>query len=499
MILPSVFVQIPSQSASLTSSKTNASQTVTRHDEIKAEPPIKSEIDNANQSQAIIPSKHNKDGSQTNPSKSNKSFSSTCDQSKLTANLVTARPKVKCLKCEKCPFISISQQGYDDHIKTVHSNDTNGEHSTNRAFRNKILCPGCENVFYSKMSLKIHLVNDHQMNRSDISQLLDSLFAKKSSTASSISSHQSDQITNENATTAENSAEKTVAKRSEKQKIYLKNVEVLQNPKFTARQFGIVQDTLNPRNLSSIENRSSTNLANDILNSDNTNISELNFSRISVHNNSFNQLTNECLFQEANIESTPTFSFISPSLSPQTTCNLSLNDGRDHIILDAISPAISTTPVDDSNVYRPDSSNSIKFSENLLNTETTWTPITSSSSNDGNSNFITYQSQVNLNLLSNDNTSTNINPTPTVSPLSTVSSSYQNEKKKIFIKNIDILKEPLIKPVQTVTLTDSNCRKNTLHLRTVDEVNLLINKVSVLFLFSFCSLEYFGLSLSKFT
>lgn len=286
MILPSVFVQIPPQNANLVPSKTNAghNQSVGRHDEIKAEPPIKSEIDNANQSQAVGTTKLNKDLSTTASKSQNFSTESTCGQTNLTANLVTARPKVKCFKCERCPFMSISQDGYNNHIQTVHQNERNSESASNRSFRNKILCPGCENVFYSKMSLKIHLVNDHQMSRPDISQLLESLFAKKS--ANKCSSNSSE------IPTAESNATDIG---SEKQKIYLKNVEVLQNPRFNNCQFGGVQSTP-PTILSPSETPSecSSNLTDEIVTSDASIVHELNFNRIPVRS-TFNQLPNEHL------------------------------------------------------------------------------------------------------------------------------------------------------------------------------------------------------------
>lgn len=68
-------------------------------------------------------------------------------------------------------------------------------------------------------------------------------------------------------------------------------------------------------------------------------------------------------------------------------------------------------------------------------------------------------------------------PSPGVPATTTVT----DERKKIFIKNIDILKEPII---STTPAASANIRKSTLHLRTVDEVNLmLINEVHKIFIF----------------
>lgn len=463
MILPSVFVQIPTQSANLVPSKASSSQSVGRHDEIKAEPPIKSEIDNANQSQAIVAAKVSKDPPSASGSSAKSAkfpSTSTCSQSNLTANLVTARPKVKCFKCEQCPFMSISPDGYNNHIQTVHNNERYSEIASNRSFRSKILCPGCENVFYSKMSLKIHLVNDHQMSRSEISQLLESLFAKKNVNKSPTSNEKAETVTN-----------LPIEKGAEKQKIYLKNVEVLQNPRFNSCEFG-VQNTP-PTILSPSETQSecSSSLTDEITNTDASIIDELNYNRMSVRP-SFNQLDNNCLYQHiTNIEPSP-FPMVSTSQSLRNDC-LNMNDNHERMPMNAISP-IEMASIDDSQANRPDSGSSVKFSENFMNSESIWPTSTVTTSNVD----FSFQTHMNLNHLPSikiaSNSNVNLNQTPLMSPLPSVP---VEERKKIYIKNIDILKEPLIKPTQTVSLTDSNCRKNTLHLRTVDEVNLLI-KVS---------------------
>lgn len=479
MILPSVFVQIPTQNANLVPSKSNPvhNQSVRRQDEIKAEPPIKSEIDNANQSLAAT--KFTKDLSSAASGSSAKGSkfptTSTCGQTNLTANLVTARPKVKCFKCERCPFMSISQDGYNNHIQTVHYNDRNSENASNRSFRNKILCPGCENVFYSKKSLKIHLVNDHQMSRPDISQLLESLLVKKSPSKSNLSA--TPPIVETNST--ENG--------SEKQKIYLRNVEVLQNPRFNNCQFSTIQSTP-PTILSPSETPSecSSNLTDEIANNDASIVHELNFNRMPVRS-TFNQLGNDCLYQHiTNIDGS--YSMVASSQSHHNEC-LNINENRERMTMMAISPSImEIASIDDPQANRPDSGSSVKYSENFMNTENIWpTNIETTSNNDSNCNgsSFSYQSpHMSLNPLPSMKIPLSSNQTPSVSPLPSVP---LNERKKIYIKNIDILKEPLIKPAQTVSLTDPNCRKNTLHLRTVDEVNLLIKvmiSISVSFLFT---------------
>lgn len=392
----------------------------------------------------------------------------------------------------------------------MHNNrDQNHVNATNRSFRNKILCPGCENVFYSKMSLKIHLVNDHQMSRPEISQLLDSLFAKKNNHSGGKGSANATRNTNVSAALATASTTVTTTtsmaanmipssmvltspcaleKGMEKQKIYLKNVEVLQNPRFNACEFN-VQNTPPPTILSPSETQSecSSNLTDDIVNTDTSIIiDEMNsFNRMPVRT-TFNQLDNNCLYQQhiTSIEQTP-FQMVSAAAaaaaaavaaqqSLRSNDCMNLNDNRD--CMNAISPII-----DDAQSNRPDSGSSVKYSENFLNTENIW-PITSNSTvaaptTTGNaSDFTVYQStHMSLNQLP----SIRMLPSDPTTTATSINLPTMKEKKKIYIKNIDILKEPLIKPVQTVSLTDPNFRKNTLHLRTVDEVNLLI-KVGVI-------------------
>lgn len=403
MILPSVFVRIPNQNTILAPPPKVNPSSVRRQDEIKAEPPIKSEIDNNNQ---------NKDGS--------RSTTSPNTQSALAANLVTARPKVKCFKCERCPFMSISQNGYNTHIETAHNNQNDDESTNNRKIRDKILCPGCENVFYSKTSLEIHLVNDHQMSRSDISQLLESLFSKNI-----ITSNESTANRNE-PDVEKTSSEMTTPERrrvGQSQKIYLKNVEVLLNSDI-AGEFGVQETQLT--NPSPIESASLSNSTDDLTTNDSSGCG--NFDLIT-----FNQSDNNNCSYEAQSNFTANSQIIESSNS------------HERIMLRNLSPLIEIRSIDDV-TKRPDSGNSIKFSDNFVDLSNSWQPISVA-------NFSSYQTQ-------------SSSSSPVMIPV------CQNEKKKIYIKNIDILKEPN-------QMTDCTYRRNTLHLRTVDEVNLLINRVSL--------------------
>lgn len=454
MILPSVFVEIPSQNISLTTIKPAATS---RHGEIKAEPPIKSEIDHTNHGQvsaittsaATVAATKSKEALHTIPSTSS-AVSIACESAKLTANLITARPKVKCLKCDKCPFMSINQQGFDEHMRSAHANSTNNVTAINRSYRNKLLCPGCENVFYSKMSLKIHLVNDHQMNRADIKQLLDSVLMKSHTMPVA---EQAAQMTPVDVIPVQFAAVGSPAKRSEPQKIYLKNVERLQNPKFEAHRFNaaaaaIVTATttptpqnMSPMNLTTVEfTESPQNPPNDMLAIDGN--YELPSTMLR-----YESFVGDDVFQQSSMEPISTFSFISPTMSPQTSVGLNINSGRcDPVLFNAISPITAAAPTADDGmaIIRPDSGNSMEFCESSH-------PWTVNAATNANVNYVEYSPTMNLNTISGDG-ATSVSPLPNASV-------GKNEQKKIFIKNIDILMKPI------------------LHLRTVDEVNLLINKV----------------------
>lgn len=238
VLLPNIFVQIPIHS----SNTSIHSQPLRRNphqpnNEIKSEP-IKSEIDN--------PSLMSQNHANTNPNnvKSTTSKESSHSQPQInvcighqqqlqssiidTSSLVTARPKnttIKCFKCTSCPFISISQSGLDQHVQANHR-DNNGHMTIATTAQRKLTCPGCENVFYCKKSLKTHLFNDHQMSQAEIRVLLQSLLLYDED---NFNEGNTDTITTSATPNAAISG-KIAADTPTKHKIYLKNVEVLKNP-----------------------------------------------------------------------------------------------------------------------------------------------------------------------------------------------------------------------------------------------------------------------------
>lgn len=70
--------------------------------------------------------------------------------------------------CNLCPFICTKDSKISDHINLVHKNQENNE-------RPKLKCPGCNNVFYHKLSLRSHLIHDHEVGRSDINKIVNGI------------------------------------------------------------------------------------------------------------------------------------------------------------------------------------------------------------------------------------------------------------------------------------------------------------------------------------
>lgn len=70
--------------------------------------------------------------------------------------------------CNLCPFICTKDSKISDHIKSVHTNKGNNK-------KPPMKCPGCSNIFYHKLSLRSHLIHDHEVGRSDINKIVNSI------------------------------------------------------------------------------------------------------------------------------------------------------------------------------------------------------------------------------------------------------------------------------------------------------------------------------------
>lgn len=71
--------------------------------------------------------------------------------------------------CNLCPFICTKDSKISDHIDSVHRR-AGGESP-----RVKLKCPGCTNVFHHKLSLRSHLIYDHEVGKSDINKIVNGI------------------------------------------------------------------------------------------------------------------------------------------------------------------------------------------------------------------------------------------------------------------------------------------------------------------------------------
>lgn len=74
--------------------------------------------------------------------------------------------------CDLCPFLCTNEKRLTDHIHNVHENG-------NTIKLTKYKCPACINIFYHKMSLRSHLLNDHLVSSSDLNKIMSAVVKKK--------------------------------------------------------------------------------------------------------------------------------------------------------------------------------------------------------------------------------------------------------------------------------------------------------------------------------
>lgn len=452
-----IFVQIPI--CHNTHHQINRQQT----NEIKSEL-IKSEVENITTS---LPSTQSTICTQSSTVTTSIPSVNVCSQQKPPPTLITARPKsaIKCFKCTQCPFISISQTGLDVHI------DKNHHNGNQTSVLKKLKCFGCPNVFYSQNSLKVHLVKDHQMSEDEIKYLVQNLL-----------------LDGENVD--ENSLATPI-----KQKIYLKNLSILKAPEFRTDEGNSSGSELY-NNFSEVNHYAKEceqnisgdlyddvpddfiNLIDDELNDQNNDLTE---------NCTHNDFQSKIFVKDVNNLKNPSY----------TTANQFVFDGtqdfRDETqqinLVDTPSPVPQTTiqtnfPNQNYGSNYDNSMNEVQPKKKpckifIKNVDILPKPIILQTS--GNSfistspqplysgNYIIpFGKQTQSTFVRNASDSSFLG-----SPDRTMNEnrlSVPNQQKKIFIKNIDILKEPAPAPA-----------KKMLHLRTVDDINLMnVNEVSIL-------------------
>ncbi|XP_054732711.1 uncharacterized protein LOC129240758 isoform X1 [Anastrepha obliqua] len=128
-------------------------------------------------------------------------------------------------KCHHCAFISLCESGLQLHVDAMHQ--VNFQMCANSVKRPSIQCPGCENVFYAFTVMEIHLREDHLMAEQDIIVLLRALKNKSQVTEHTTSTNNLKTTDEASPTEISMNGMNGTQRRS---RIYLKNVECLREP-----------------------------------------------------------------------------------------------------------------------------------------------------------------------------------------------------------------------------------------------------------------------------
>lgn len=78
---------------------------------------------------------------------------------------LSKRKGINFVACGLCPYLCLTEKQISDHMEFAHKN---GEILNIVQYH----CPTCQNVFYHKTSLQIHLIYDHNVAESDLNVIL---------------------------------------------------------------------------------------------------------------------------------------------------------------------------------------------------------------------------------------------------------------------------------------------------------------------------------------
>ncbi|KAL9905212.1 uncharacterized protein ACN2A1_005184 isoform 1-T1 [Glossina fuscipes fuscipes] len=126
--------------------------------------------------------------------------------------------KPQLYKCNKCPFVSLRESDRNEHLVLSHSdvNQTKVQQS--------IDCLGCSNIFYARKALEIHLQLDHMMPETDVTKLMENSLRP-------IAKHLLDlNLDNTQSSSQSLRSQQAPHETQRKSRIYLKNVECLREP-----------------------------------------------------------------------------------------------------------------------------------------------------------------------------------------------------------------------------------------------------------------------------
>uniref|UniRef100_A0A182MKU3 C2H2-type domain-containing protein n=1 Tax=Anopheles culicifacies TaxID=139723 RepID=A0A182MKU3_9DIPT len=221
VILPSIFVKIPTQINQQYQQENRLRSHHSTASEIKSEErsePIKSEIADTRVKLTSINS------SERLPDVIDSYLNDTLD--------VGAQPEAPILLCECCPFATLSETRLNDHRRERHPVRVTTP-------PDKLNCPVCENKFYKKTVLKLHLSEDHEMLPSEVETLCNR--TTNPDRQCEVPASRNETNTNNNQMPPVSIAPPT----QNKSRIYIKNVQLLKKPDVIAqetRQENVVQN-----------------------------------------------------------------------------------------------------------------------------------------------------------------------------------------------------------------------------------------------------------------
>uniref|UniRef100_A0A182P0P0 C2H2-type domain-containing protein n=1 Tax=Anopheles epiroticus TaxID=199890 RepID=A0A182P0P0_9DIPT len=230
VILPSIFVKIPTQ---INQQYQQESRLRTHHstaNEIKCEErseSIKSEV--ADTRVKLITSSSSSSSSST----SNDPLPDIIDNY-LNDTDAGVQPEVEppiLRLCDRCPFATLSEVRLNDHRQARHV--TGGVESQVGTVET-LNCPVCENKFYKATVLELHLAEDHEMMASEVEALSTRRIVRHATQSSMVDSR---------CAAVESSSEPAGATSNEmqptnqgKSRIYIKNVQLLKKPDVIAQE-----------------------------------------------------------------------------------------------------------------------------------------------------------------------------------------------------------------------------------------------------------------------
>uniref|UniRef100_A0A1A9X339 C2H2-type domain-containing protein n=1 Tax=Glossina brevipalpis TaxID=37001 RepID=A0A1A9X339_9MUSC len=194
---------------------------VSKQEEIKSEP-IKSENTDSITKERV-------NATPTPPSRTNSQVSNGSIATEMIESMTTeskeknnenhhSGQELQLYKCSKCPFISLNESARTEHLVLNHRdvNQTKVQQS--------IDCPGCSNIFYARKSLEMHLQLDHMMSEEDVIKLMENCLKPIAKQLLKLN------LNNTQSTGQTLNSQQAPQEIQRKSRIYLKNVECLREP-----------------------------------------------------------------------------------------------------------------------------------------------------------------------------------------------------------------------------------------------------------------------------